>query len=217
MAITLKENVLPWLDRIDSMELRERILLLAAVIVVMFLLADTLILQPLLTQQQTTRQHIEDLDVKLNGLRQHALLLNYKSNNDPAISHRQSRGRLTSELSDLDDRIIGQLDALVEPEQATQILEQILHKHHGLKLASLNTSIEPLADLSKEQPSDIPGLIRYQFDMVIQGGYQDVLSYLKRLEAMPWKFFWQQIDFKSTQYPYAETRLRLYILGTQDA
>lgn len=217
MAITLKENVLPWLDRIDSMELRERILLLAAVIVVMFLLVDTLILQPLLTQQQITRQHIEDLDVKLNGLRQHALLLNYKSNNDPAISHRQSRGRLTSELSDLDDRIIGQLDALVEPEQATQILEQILHKHHGLKLASLNTSIEPLADLSKEQPSDIPGLIRYQFDMVIQGGYQDVLSYLKRLEAMPWKFFWQQIDFKSTQYPYAETRLRLYILGTQDA
>lgn len=216
MAIAIKAKLQPWLERVDNMELRERILLLTAVVVVMFLLADTLFLQPTLKEQQIVQQRIEDLDIKLNGLRQNALLLSYKSESDPITARHQSRDQLVAELGELDNRIIGQLGTLVEPAQAAQILEQVLDGHPGLKLTTLNASTEPLEDLNLEQQSKASGLARYQLDMVVQGSYLDVLSYLKSLEAMPWKFFWQQVDFQSTEHPYAETRLQLYTLVVKD-
>jgi len=217
MAIAIKTHLQPWLERIDNLELRERILLLAAAVAVMFLLMDTLILQPTLKAQQVARQQIVDLEVKLNGLRQSAQLLSYKSDSDPAASRRQSRDQLAAELAELDTRIISQLGALVEPAQAAQVLEQLLGSHTGLKLTALNASAEPLKDMDLEQQSETPGLARYQLDMVVQGSYLDLLNYLQSLEAMPWKFFWQQVDFQATEHPHAETRLQLYTLGAQDA
>jgi MSHA biogenesis protein MshJ len=217
MAIAIKTHLQPWLERIDNLELRERILLLAAAVAVMFLLIDTLILQPTLKAQQVARQQIVDLEVKLNSLRQSAQLLSYKSDSDPMASRRQSRDQLAAELTELDTRIISQLGALVEPAQAARVLEQLLSSHTGLKLTTLNASAEPLKDMDLEQPSETPGLARYQLDMVVQGSYLDLLNYLQSLEAMPWKFFWQQVDFQATEHPHAETRLQLYTLGAQDA
>ena len=217
MAIAIKTHLQPWLERIDNLELRERILLLAAAVAVMFLLIDTLILQPTLKAQQVARQQIVDLEVKLNSLRQSAQLLSYKSDSDPTASRRQSRDQLAAELTELDTRIISQLGALVEPAQAARVLEQLLSSHTGLKLTTLNASAEPLKDMDLEQPSETPGLARYQLDMVVQGSYLDLLKYLQSLEAMPWKFFWQQVDFQATEHPHAETRLQLYTLGAQDA
>ena len=217
MAIAIKTRLQPWLERIDNLELRERILLLAAAVAVMFLLIDTLILQPTLKAQQVARQQIVDLEVKLNSLRQSAQLLNYKSDSDLATSRRQSRDQLAAELAELDSRIISQLGALVEPAQAARVLEQLLSSHTGLKLTTLNASAEPLKDMELEQPSETPGLARYQLDMVVQGSYLDLLNYLQSLEAMPWKFFWQQVDFQATEHPHAETRLLLYTLGAKDA
>ncbi len=217
MAIAIKTRLQPWLERIDNLELRERILLLAAAVAVMFLLIDTLILQPTLKAQQVARQQIVDLEVKLNSLRQSAQLLNYKSDSDLATSRRQSRDQLAAELAELDSRIISQLGALVEPAQAARVLEQLLSSHTGLKLTTLSASAEPLKDMELEQPSETPGLARYQLDMVVQGSYLDLLNYLQSLEAMPWKFFWQQVDFQATEHPHAETRLQLYTLGAKDA
>jgi len=217
MAIAIKTHLQPWLERIDNLELRERILLLAAAVAVMFLLIDTLILQPTLKAQQVARQQIVDLEVKLNSLRQSAQLLSHTSDSDPAASRRQSRDQLAAELAELDTRIISQLGALVEPAQAAQVLEQLLSSHTGLKLTTLNASAEPLKDMELEQQSETPGLARYQLDMVVQGSYLDLLNYLQSLEAMPWKFFWQQVDFQATEHPHAETRLQLYTLGAKDA
>jgi len=217
MAIAIKAQLQPWLERIDNLELRERILLLAASVAVMFLLTDTLLLQPTLKAQQVARQEIIDLEVKLNSLRQNAQLLSVQMDSDPTASRRQKRDRLTTELGDLDTQITTQLGALVEPAQAAQLLEQLLGSHPGLKLATLNASSEPLDDLELDQQTEAPGLARYQLDMVVKGGYLDLLNYLQSLEAMPWKFFWKQVDFQATEHPHAETRLQLYTLGARDA
>jgi len=217
MELAMKARLQPWLDRVDALELRERILLMAAGIAVVFLLVDNLWLQPTLKAQRVAEQQIADLEIKLNSLQQNAGLLSMNSTADPLAPRHRQRDQLRAELADLDDRILNQLGALVEPAQAAKVLEQLLGRHAGLKLATLSASTEPLSDMSTGAStgatSDSPGLARYQVDMVVKGGYLDVLKYLASLESLPWKFFWQQVNFQSTEYPHAETRLQLYTLG----
>ena len=216
MALALTAQIQQWMDRIDALELRERTLLLAATIVVLYLLMDSLGLQPILKAQQVTNQRISDLETKLGAMRQQADLFNYKSDQAPLAGRQEKRDNLAVELTGLDNRIVGQLGALVEPAQAAEMLEQVLTGHHGLKLKSLQASSEPLADMNIGEAESGGGLGRYQIEMVVEGGYLDLLRYLQELEAMPWKFFWQEVDFQTADYPRAETHLQLYTLGAQD-
>jgi MSHA biogenesis protein MshJ len=212
MASALIARLQPWLERVDALELRERILLLAAGVTVMFILVDTLWLAPVLKHQQVVEERIGILEVKLNAMRQNALLLHDNGSADPLQVHRDERDRLNTELDSLDARIVSQLGALVEPSQAARVLEQLLENYAGLTLTALSASSEPLDSLSAAE-TDGSGLARYHVDMIINGSYLELLRYLKKLEGLPWKFFWQQVNFQSTGYPTAETRLQLYTLG----
>ena len=216
MNATLKTQLQQWIDRVDALELRERILLLAATVIVSFLIVDSLLLQPTLKAQQIAEERISDLETQLSALNQQANLLSYKSDEDLLASRHETRDNLAAELDALNVRILGQLGALVEPAQAARVLEQVLTGHRDLKLKSLQASAESLSNLNVEENSGATGLGRYQLEMVVEGGYLDLLHYLQELEAMPWKFFWQEVDFQSADYPRAETRLQLYTLGAQD-
>ena len=204
-----------WMDRIDAMELRERVLLLGASIAVAFLAIDSFGLQPTLKAQQVTQEQISGLEMKLGGLRQQALLLSYKTDEDPLAARDRSRDSLAAELAELDAQIVDQLGALVEPAQAAELLEQMLMRHRGLKITSLRASAEPLASLAGTA-DQTARLGRYQLDLELAGGYLELMRYLESLEAMPWKFFWQTVDFQVNEYPHAVSRLQLYTLGAQD-
>jgi len=210
VVVELSAQLQRWVDRIDALELRERILLLTATVIVVYLLVDSFGLQPILKAQQASSQRISELERKLDATRRQASLFNDKSERDPLAERRQERGALITQLSALDDRIVNQLGALIEPAQAADMLEQVLTSHHGLKLKSLQASTRPVAGLDSGKQGGGSGLGRYQIEMVVEGGYSDLLHYLQELEAMPWKFFWQEVDFQTTDYPRAETRLQLY-------
>jgi MSHA biogenesis protein MshJ len=208
-------NIQQWIDRIDALELRERILLLAATVAVLFLAVDSLAFQPTLTAQQAAEERISGLEMKLGALREQAMLLSYKTDGDPVATRSETRDSLTAELAELDARIVNQLGALVEPAQAAELLEQVLTRHRGLKITSLQASTDTL-DTVAGAVGQGARLGRYQLDLVLEGGYLDLMHYLEALEAMPWKFFWQTVDFQVSTYPYAISRLQLYTIGAQD-
>ncbi len=215
MTIAMRAQIRQWADRIDALELRERILLLAATVAVLFLLVDALALKPILKAQQVTEQRIAEIEIKLTALHQQANLLNFKNGDDALASRYAKRDRLAGQLAELDTRILDQMGALVEPAQAAQVLEQVLSSHRGLKLKSLKASADSLRNLELENPDSGGGLGRYQLEMVVEGRYLELLRYLQDLEAMPWKFFWESADLRTVEYPRAETRLQLYTLGAQ--
>ena len=204
-----------WIDRIDALELRERVLLLAATVAVVFLSVDSVGLQPTLKAQQVTEERISELEMKLGALRQQAMLLSYKTDEDTLAVRYQSRDTLAAELAALDARLGDQLGALVEPAQAAELLEQMLTRHRGLRITSLRASAEPLKEVAGNA-HQAGKLGRYQLDLVLEGGYLDLMRYLEALESMPWKFFWQMVDFRVNDYPRAVSRLQLYTLGAQD-
>ena len=191
MAIGVTAQLQQWSERIDALDLRERILLLVATVVVLFLIVDSLGLQPALRSQQAAEQHITDMEMKLSALHQQAALFNSKSEHNPMVTRYRNRDRLVAELTELDARIVDQLGALVEPAQAAKLLELVLTGHRGLKLKSLQASSESLDNLAAHHTPNRSGIGGYQLEMVVEGGYLDLLRYLQELVAMPWIFFFE--------------------------
>src|SRR5262249_27246435 len=46
-------------------------------------------------------------------------------------------------------------------------------------------------------------------EIVLEGSYLDVLTYLQSLEALPWRFYWRVLDLQSGKYPLNRVRVEL--------
>ena len=49
--------------------------------------------------------------------------------------------------------------------------------------------------------------------MTFEGKYFDVIRYLTQIEALPVKYYWRNLNYQVTQYPWANIELELYTLG----
>ncbi len=53
--------------------------------------------------------------------------------------------------------------------------------------------------------------------MELEGGYMSTHRYLKALEDLPWRFFFESIDYEVINYPQARITLTVHSVSTQEA
>lgn len=59
-------------------------------------------------------------------------------------------------------------------------------------------------------------LFRHGVEIVLQGGYLDMIAYMQALEALPVQLFWGAARLDAQQYPEARLTLTLYTLGLNE-
>jgi len=62
-------------------------------------------------------------------------------------------------------------------------------------------------------PAQAPLLYRHGVQLVVEGGYQDMIDYLQALEHMPTRLFWGGASLDAQKYPKARLTLTLYTLS----
>lgn len=208
----MRERIHQLIGRVDAMELRQRIMLLATGLIVMFYVADTFAIQPAIRQQETLRQAVGDWQSKLDALRERSGILADVPSDHESSSYNEMRARLT----ELETRIQEQVGGLLAPAQAIKVLEQVLQQEQGLKLLKVNASSTPLGDSDVLPDSGEPqdtGINRYRMQLQLEGSYLATLRYLRALEGLPWKFFWEGVEYEVIEYPNARITIDLYTLG----
>lgn len=208
----MRERINQLIERVDAMELRQRIMLLAASLVVMFYVADTFAIQPAIKQQKSLRQAVSDWELKLDVLRERTGILPDGSPDQATNTYSKMRAR----LGDLETRIQEQMGGLLAPAQAITVLEQVLEQEKDLKLLKVNASSTALADsdvlTDGGQLLDM-GINRYRMQLQLEGSYLATLRYLRALEDLPWKFFWEGVEYEVIEHPTARITIDLYTLG----
>lgn len=219
-------------NRIDSLSLRERSIVLGAILISIYFLFDTFIIQPLDIYQKNVHSNV----VKSNA---EIVALNVKIQQAVASSPGNQRQlktqevqRLRQENDSLDQELRQATASLVTPQQMTRLLQQVLEQTDGLhlrKVTSLGSSplvvtAEPSARTDKKpaaaakddkESNDNPAQMVYKhgLQIVFDGNFFATLEYLKKLEQLKWNFIWDDIKFEVTQYPEATTTLTLYTVS----
>jgi len=58
-----------------------------------------------------------------------------------------------------------------------------------------------------------PVLYRHRLQLEFAGDYLATLAYLKKLENLPRKLVWENLEIETQQYPQARVRLSVYTLS----
>jgi MSHA biogenesis protein MshJ len=146
---------------------------------------------------------------------------------DPDAENRVRIQAVEKEIAQLNGRIQQLAEVMIEPQQMVQLLKELLQREQDLRLVKLE-NIEPRPFLETPETEETPemgeavapsgGVNLYQHGFVIEfeGDFHSTLSYLKELEKLPWRFFWDGVTFDVQEYPRARVRIELHTLGLSE-
>ena len=215
---------------IDGRNTRERVLILAAATAVTFMLMETLLVGPVYTARKRLIAETRNDQAEIGKLAGQVRTLTLARAADP---NRALKSRL-AELKDQETTLRSQIDSqaadLVSPDRMPAVLERILVNNARLQLIEIKTLPRVGIGAGKpqgaaRQPSTQPGgaapveeqpeMYRHGVEISMRGSYLDLLAYLKKIESLPVRLFWDSVNLSAAAYPAVTMRLVVYTVSLE--
>lgn len=205
-------------DRLDGLAQREKILVSAAVAAVLGMALQFALLDVLLAEQdralgqlQSTQQTGARLDEQIAQAEKSGVT--EKHNRLVAESD-----ALAGLVRGLDAEIEAHAATLIAPEVMTSVLQKVLGDYDLTLLEMSNESPTALLQLAPadagEHAEGVHNLYRHGLVLKLRGRFVDAVRYLQQVEALPWRFLWEEMSYEVEVYPEAVIELRLQTLST---
>jgi MSHA biogenesis protein MshJ len=231
----MKKQVQNLSQKIDALSERDRGILFVLCSLGVLMLGFILLVEPqmklreiLQTQHQANQNQIVVLQEEMA---QRSAVLNV----DPDVEVRAKLAEAKHRLLAMDKDLLILQKNLVQAEKINLLLENILKQNKALQLISLkslpvvNLIAMPKAQETISQSSaattampvvnvstpDELSIYKHEVELVLQGNYLDMLTYMRELEAMPERVYWSRSSFSVLEYPKASLRLNLFTLSLE--
>lgn len=208
-------------DRFERLSLRERVLVAAAAAALLLLAWDAALMAPLDREHRRRQAQVEGLRAEVDGLRRSVAALEAQGSVDRDREKRERVAALQDEIAALDRQLAGATLGLIAPREMARVLQQVLARTSKLKLRALRTlPPEPViapaaAGTATATPAAAAQIYRHGVEIEVDGTYLEALALLESLEALPWRFLWDRIEYRVETHPRGRLKLVIHTLGLQ--
>jgi len=215
-------------ERVDKLNLRERAMLLAAVLLLVFTAMDTLLVAPVQAKRKAAMagyaQRQDEIKAVNATLQTLARRRSEGADAGAAARLKESRARLAALETDVRELS----SRLMSPERMRDVLQQILARRPGLELIQMKTLPQSAVGLPVDAPKTpqpakpaearaegVPtgSIYKHGIQLTVRGTYLDQLAYLKEIESLPVRIYWDKLDLSVADYPTAVLRVTLYTVS----
>lgn len=219
-------------QKVDALSLRERVIVFAAAVVILVALFNATLLDPQFEKQKKLAQRVSQTQAQVTAIQSEIQQKLTRQAVDPDVGNRTRLQQLKQRSNRLQTELLDMQKGLVSPDKMPQLLDDILKRNGKLNLLSLKTLPPsnlntPVAVEAKDagkpgaiaSPNTIPGapgidsVYKHGVEIVLQGGYLDMLNYMAEIEALPWRIFWGKAKLSVDEYPKATLTLTLFTLS----
>jgi MSHA biogenesis protein MshJ len=203
--------------RFNALSLRERALISAALLTALLMTWDIALMSPLRNKQQALTNDLATLQQNM------AALAGTLDNNgaDPTTVALEQERALQRSLDATNSELSSASAGLIAPDRMVQVIEDVLNHQRGVRLIELhNKPVSTLSAPSTDPQAPAPidrGPYVHPVELTIEGNYIDVLSYLRELEALPWRVYWKVLELKTREYPINRVRIEINTLSMDKA
>lgn len=199
---------------------RERLLLTVTAVVVFLFVGWELAVAPVVAGNEQLGHRQVSLSDTRSALREQQSALSEKLASDPSQVLRDQLAARKQRLERLDSELAETTGRLIAPRAMVVLLREILAAQDKLELLQVDLLAPvPVFDRQSDTASENaePLLFAHDAEIVLRGGYLEVLDYLETLEAMDARLGWVLLEYDSGNYPDNEVRIRVRTLSLERA
>lgn len=206
--------------RFDRLSLRERVLIFGALLAAVLTLWQSAVMDPLSLREKSLSQELSTLQA---GVEKTSRATESLASSDPTTLAMTRLQEKEAALKAIDARLASESAGLIAPSKMVEVIHDVLSHQQGLVLVSLrNLPVSSLAPEPKPAAgaaaataapaapaAPTAGPYLHPVEIVLEGRYLDVVSYLHALEALPWHFYWKVLELETKTYPLNRVRIEL--------
>jgi len=198
---------------IDRLSLRERLLIFATVLMLMGSVWYLALMQPLVQQATIGRTEIESLRARVKTTNQN-LEDQVLQITGTGTEYQQRYAQIQHRIDEINERLGDYATELIDPAEMARVLESVLKQQSKLRLIRIrNLSPEVL---SASADTHNATFYKHGFEIEFEGSYFACLEYLREIEALPWRFYWQIVELDVEEYPRNRIRLEVSTLSLDE-
>lgn len=214
--------------------IREKILILSTGLAIIIFMFFTLVIDDNMIDIKHQQGQIKLLSPSIKGLQSSIDGLKQALTSDPNTVLKKQLAEHEGQLLAIDQSLLELTSDLIDPVQMRYALTELLALEQGVKLLSfevieakpiisapetdIGTGITKEALLLLKDDGQTPvALYQHGIKLKLQGEYFPLRNYLRQLETLSWRFFWQQFDYHLLTYPKSELEIEIYSLSTKRA
>lgn len=213
----LNEKLREIAARIDAISLRERVFVFVAAAVAVFALVQTLLIDAGQLRQQSAQARLQSADATLAHIAQQRQLLAGRAGRDPDRTARAALAAQETRLAELDAELARLERSLIPPAQMNQVLKSVVQGTGGIRVVGFRTLSPQPVTLPDAPVGAPPGFYRHGFEITVSGHYSDLVAYLERLEALPWRLSWSEATLDAAARPQLTLTLTVHTLSLEEA
>ncbi|NOX43994.1 MAG: hypothetical protein GXP19_09720 [Gammaproteobacteria bacterium] len=218
----MKDRISQWEERYEAFSLRERGLIFAAVVVLMSLAWDAMVLSPQEVKQKNIVSEMLSVNQQLEGISTQVNVITKKLRGGETQRVQMRIDELQGLLSDLKHKQQRLAIEFIQPEQMATVLRDMLSNETKLTLIRLESlGVEPLFPSQEISPSENtqekrPNIYKHGMRVELEGDFNSTLNYLQALESMPWRFYWDNVEYQVLDYPVARVVITVHTLSLDE-
>lgn len=214
-------------EKIDASVMRERALIFFTALAFVFMLWNFVVQSSIDKHTQDTRTQLDLLTTQRTAMQTQIAAATQSLLNDPDKQKKAQITQLQTDISGLENQLQSVSQNLIKAEQLPQALQEVLEKTSQLTLLEVKTlpakelQFVALTTANNAQPAPVSeetsaGVFQHVVELRVSGSYSQVVQLLVALERLPWRFYWQGLDYRVDHYPNAEVILRVYTLSSEE-
>lgn len=220
-------------DNYLKLTIREQYLILLTGIVAIFFIVFYLFIDAEIIQNNRSSKEILRLQSSNQSSQLSIMEMQVALQEDPNEDTRNKIAKYEAKLLKIDEKLLTLTSDLISPVQMRYALLELLQFEKGVSLLSFellgaqpllaSKPLEKTTALSSNDKATTEtvktsvgvNLYRHGIKIKLSGSYFELQNYLTQLEKLSWKFFWQDFNFKLTEYPKNVLEIEMYSLGTK--
>lgn len=223
-------------DKFQETTSREQYLILLTGLVAIIFISFSFFIDSSLSQIKDVKEKSQRVVIENNSTRSSITIFEEALAEDPNKKLKKQVTAYENKLKQVDEQLLLLTSELINPIQMRFALIDMLKVQKGVSLISFELlGVKPLMDRegelaqdnkdviqTTENPSDKENLAsninlyQHGIRLKLTGKYFQLRDYLTQLEAMPWKFFWRDFQYKIQEYPLGELEIEMYSLSTNE-
>ena len=201
-------------NRMDALTLRERVSVFATAIALLATVWYLGLMQPLAQEAELLRGEIQTLSMRVDAVNRDldAQMLQFAGT---GTATRNRLALIQQRIDEVNETLGDYAAELIDPTEMAQVLEGVLERQTSLRLVRMrNLGGEVLSATGEDE--DAATLYKHGLEIEFEGSYLACLEYLKELEALPWRLYWQLFELQSQDYPTNLIRIHVSTLSLDE-
>ena len=229
----MKKQITAWAERFEAFSLRERALVTAGLVVLMFMLWDAMLMSPEEVKQKQVVAKMESMNEQTETLNVQIQEMSAALRGGEAQHINARINELSSLLARLEQKQKDLTIEFIQPAQMAGVLRDMLSAENGLVLTKLESlGAQPLFPRPKDEEEKVkdtqgenikktadarrPEIYKHGMRIEFEGDYFKTFAYLRALEAMPWRLYWDNVEYHVTDYPRARVAITVHTLSLHE-